>query len=244
MLPNVQTKIESFNDEHGNQIVSEKSFVDKIRINFRGSRNRLIVRPGARIARLNVEFDCDDGYVEIGSNEGVPAFSGWIRVGEQCRVIIGNNVSMTELCIMTVAEHSFIMIGDDVMIATAVEIRADDAHPIFDVDTGERLNMPKGVQIGNHVWLAARAVLLSGTVIGNGCVVGFGSIVKGKFPNNCIITGVPAKIVKKNIAWERPHLSIHNPGYKPNASFVKRSDYWSKTFDDSGISDSTTIKDG
>lgn len=231
MLPIVLTKIEPFKDGHGNEIVCDQSFTENIRLNFRGSRNRLVIKPGARIARLNIEFDCDDGYVEIGSNNNVPKFIGFIRVGEQCRVLIGDNVSMSDRCVMTVAERSSITIGNDVMIATAVEIRADDAHPIFDIDTGKRLNMPKGVHIGDHVWLAGRAVLLSGTVIGSGSVVGFGSIVKGKFPNNCIIAGVPAKVVKKNIAWERPHLSIHKPGYKPDASFIEKSDYWHRTED-------------
>lgn len=63
-------------------------------------------------------------------------------------------------------------------------------------------------------------------------MVGLGSIVKGTFPNNCIVAGVPAKIIKKDIAWERPHLSTTKPYYKPNSSVVKKSIYWNKTIED------------
>src|SRR5690606_37571054 len=69
-----------------------------------------------------------------------------------------------------------------------------------------------------HVWLARRSVCLGGTRIGAGSVVGFGSIVKGRFPNNVVIAGSPARVVRKDIAWERPHLSMTRPFYKPDAS--------------------------
>lgn len=44
------------------------------------------------------------------------------------------------------------------------------------------------VSIGDNTWIGANTVILRGTHIGNGCVIGAGSIVKGEFPDNCIIT--------------------------------------------------------
>lgn len=43
--------------------------------------------------------------------------------------------------------------------------------------------------------------------IGNGSVVGAKAFVKSSFPNNCSIAGVPAKIIKNNIAWSRKNFS-------------------------------------
>jgi acetyltransferase-like isoleucine patch superfamily enzyme len=74
-------------------------------------------------------------------------------------------------------------------------------------------------------------MILGGSSIGDGSVVGLGSIVKGSFPNNCILAGSPAKTVRRDIAWERPHLTLNKPFYKPDASCVKKSDYWNKTVD-------------
>nr|WP_256676296.1 acyltransferase [Pseudomonas sp. CM27] len=115
------------------------------------------------------------------------------------------------------------------MIAASVQIRADDAHPIFCVKSGERLNLPEPVIIGNHVWIGARAAILGGTSIGDGSIIGFGSIVKGVFPNNCIVAGTPARLIRKDVAWERPHLTLSKPFFKPDASAVEKSVYWNLT---------------
>ncbi|MDE5570988.1 MAG: hypothetical protein K2I86_02895, partial [Prevotella sp.] len=52
------------------------------------------------------------------------------------------------------------------------------------------------VRIVNNSWMGANVTILDGTIIGNGCIVAAGAVVKGEFPNNVIIGGVPAKILK------------------------------------------------
>lgn len=49
-----------------------------------------------------------------------------------------------------------------------------------------------GVKIGNNCWIGAKAIILDGTKIGNGCIIAAGSVVRGEFPDNVIIGGVPA----------------------------------------------------
>ena len=63
-------------------------------------------------------------------------------------------------------------------------------------------------------------------------MIGYGSIVTRNVPNNCIAAGVPATVIRRDIAWERPHLSMTKPYYKPDASTVSRSPYWNLTEDD------------
>ena len=53
-----------------------------------------------------------------------------------------------------------------------------------------------GVKIGCNCWIGAKVTILDGTEIGNGCVVAAGAVVTGKFPDNVIIGGIPAKILK------------------------------------------------
>lgn len=56
--------------------------------------------------------------------------------------------------------------------------------------------------IGNNVWVGSEVTLLKGTVIPDGSVVGYGSIVTKAFDEeSVIIVGSPAKIVKRNIRW-------------------------------------------
>ncbi|HCD2083279.1 TPA: acetyltransferase, partial [Escherichia coli] len=63
------------------------------------------------------------------------------------------------------------------------------------------------VYIGERVWIGENVTILPGACIGNGVVIGANSVVRGEIPNNVIIAGVPAKIVKKynyeRMQWER-----------------------------------------
>jgi acetyltransferase-like isoleucine patch superfamily enzyme len=55
----------------------------------------------------------------------------------------------------------------------------------------------KPISIGEGTWLGLHSVILPGTHIGKNCVVGANAVVKGIFPDYCVIAGVPAKIVKQ-----------------------------------------------
>ena len=225
-------RLATYSDGAGNKIVYSGSIEQNIQIKFTGSNNLLVVTDGACIGRLSVDFDCHNGVLQIGSSHGVPAFSGSIRVGQDSKVLIGDNVSTTSTVAMSATEGTTIRVGDDVMFASENQIRADDGHPIFDVRTSKRVNVSKSITIGNHVWLARGAVVLGGASIGDGTVIGYGSIVTRKIPNNCVAAGVPAKVVRRDTAWERPHLSLIKPFYKPDASTVKKSKYWNLTEDE------------
>lgn len=52
----------------------------------------------------------------------------------------------------------------------------------------------KTVVVGEGVWIGFSSILLPGTVIGDNCVVGAGSVLSGSYPNNSIICGNPARV--------------------------------------------------
>lgn len=66
----------------------------------------------------------------------------------------------------------------------------------IDIPAAERIGyIIEGVEIGAYTFVGTSCVILPGTKIGKGCVVGAGSIVKGTYPDYSIIVGNPAKIV-------------------------------------------------
>ena len=225
------TTLEPYEDDRGNRIDFEGRVETHVRVKFVGSNNTLRVAAQQHIAHLVIDFDCDNGLVEIGPSKGVPALRAAIRVGDRSRVLLGSNVSSTTTVAMSAAEGTTIRIGDDVMIASNVQIRADDGHPIFDVHTGRRVNVSRSITVGNHVWLGFESCVLGGAAIGDGSVVGMRSIVTRSLPNNVVAAGVPAKVVRKDIAWERPHLTLVKPYHKPHSRSVKKSAYWATTVD-------------
>ena len=213
-------------DDNGNEIITSRTFDSQVQVRFRGHNNRIVIADDARLGRLNVTFDCDHGTLEIGNNTKVGPSKWSMRLGQNSTIQIGDNVSTTETCVISAVEGVKVQIGDDVMIAEGVQIRADDGHPIFDVASGIRVNMPRQISIGNHVWLGFRAAVLGGAQIGDGTVVGLGSIVTGRIPDNCVAAGSPARVIRRNVAW---HLSLVKPYFKPDSSTVAKSEYWHLT---------------
>lgn len=229
----VQLKaLSSYSDDNGNVIEFSGNIQSGVTVTFTGKNNRIVAPEGVRIARLAVQFDCDNGVLVLGANTKVGGIQASIRIGQDSTVKFGDNINMTGICVITALEGTTVSFGDDVMIATDNQFRGDDAHAIFDISTGKRVNVSRDVIIGNHVWFANSAVALAGAHVGDGSVVGFRSLVTGKIPNNCIAVGSPAKVIRRNIAWERPHLSLVPPFYKPDASTVAKSPYWNLTEED------------
>lgn len=222
-------ELAAYSDDRGNRIEYDGPPVPNVAIKFSGQNNRLVVASDARLMALSIDFDCNEGLAEIGGSSG-PRFAAAIRVGDKAVVRIGKNVSATTKVAMSAAEGAAITIGDDVMFASDVQVRCDDGHPIFDVRTGKRINVSRSINIGHHVWLGLRSAVLGGVTIGSGSVIGLGSIVTKDLPNNVIAVGIPAKVVRRDIAWERPHLTLTRPYFKPDSSVVKVSKrYWKLT---------------
>jgi len=222
------TALEPYRDDKGNTITYSGISREKVRVTFKGSNNTLEVADTANLGTVHFEFDCDNGTARIGGHT-TGSFSGYLRIGQDATITLGNNVTTTRTVTVTAVEGQSVTIGNDAMFAIGCQIRSDDAHPIFDVRTGKRINPSESVVLGDHVWLGFNAMVLAGSNIGEGSVIGAGAIVKGSIPNNCVAVGSPARVVRRDVAWERPHLSINKPYYKPDASTIDKSDYWNLT---------------
>lgn len=108
-------------------------------------------------------------------------------------------------------EGKSIIIGDDCMFSNDVEIRNGDSHPILDKETGKRTNNAALVTIGDHVWITAHVRVLKGVIIHDGSIMGDSSVVSAKFrESNSVYAGIPARLVKSNIMWERDRQKFLN----------------------------------
>ena len=68
-------------------------------------------------------------------------------------------------------------------------------------DMCSRIHKP--VYIGKNCFIGANSLILPGVIIGNHCVVAAGAVVTKNIPNNCLVAGNPAKIIKANIETEK-----------------------------------------
>ena len=121
-----------------------------------------------------------------------------IIVKDNAQLSIGNSTYFTSD--MHIEVVNSLSIGSDCAISWGVTIIDDDHHQLLGIEVKEqKQNL---VSIGNKVWIGCNVTILKNTHIGNNCVIAAGSIVKGNFPDNSLIAGNPAKIVKQNIDWK------------------------------------------
>lgn len=116
------------------------------------------------------------------------------------RIDIGENTGISGSTIYAMRE---IRIGKNVLIGGNCKIIDNDFHPLgAEKRIGSQHVEDIGkapISIGDGCFIGANSIILKGTVLGVNCVVGAGSVVSGVFPDNVIIAGNPAKIIKPNI---------------------------------------------
>lgn len=91
-----------------------------------------------------------------------------------------------------------ITIGDNVIMGEYVSFHSEN-HNFSDTSKliREQGVVSKGIFLGNDIWVGAKVTFLDGSHIGDHCVIAAGAVVTGKFPNNVVIGGVPAKVIKE-----------------------------------------------
>lgn len=94
-----------------------------------------------------------------------------------------------------------IKIGHNVAISHDVTIMDSDYHTIKYLDDTKN-NLIDSVEIGDKVWIGSRVLILKGVKIGSGSIIAAGSVVTKSVPENTIVGGNPAKIIKKIKGWE------------------------------------------
>ena len=92
-------------------------------------------------------------------------------------ITIGNNCFFSQNCMLLTGKHDYTKCDSDVLRDTVIQNR-----DIF---------------IGDGTWLASGCIILGSVKIGKNCVVSAGAVVTKNMPDNSIIAGIPAKIIKK-----------------------------------------------
>ncbi|MFD2613878.1 sugar O-acetyltransferase [Paenibacillus gansuensis] len=117
-------------------------------------------------------FRCDYGYnIHLGNN----FFANF-----DCVIL--------DVCEVRIGENCFMAPGVHIYTAT---------HPIHPAERNTGLEYGKPVRIGDNVWIGGRAVINPGVTIGNNVVVASGAVVTKDVPDNVIVGGNPARIIKE-----------------------------------------------
>lgn len=105
---------------------------------------------------------------------------------------VGKNVFINACC--KFQDQGGIEIGNGVLIGHNVTLATlnHDERPEF------RQNIyPKPIKIGDNVWIGSNATILQGVIIGDGAIIGANAVVTKDVPENMVVAGIPAKIIRK-----------------------------------------------
>lgn len=205
-----QTLLSKFHSNEKTNIWKNNTLVDNslysnIHFSIEGSNNHIEIDSETVIPKMDVVIKGDNHKLKIGSNCNIKKALLWFEDTE-CEIILGDKTTIEEAHIAVTEPGRKIEIGEDCMLSHGVSVRSGDSHSIIDMETNQRINYAKNVFIGNHCWIGANATILKGVTILDGAIVGAGSIVTKDFPSNCIVAGNPARVIKKNVSWDRKRI--------------------------------------
>lgn len=136
--------------------------------------------------------------------DGILDFKGSAMIGSGSQLCVGVNghlqcgANMNISCSGHIVCIGDMAIGDNFLMGWDALLMDSDFHEIENIEKGITNNVQKNISIGDNVWMAARSVILKGTQIPDGCIIGANSVVTGRYEKpNCVIAGNPARVVKE-----------------------------------------------
>ena len=95
----------------------------------------------------------------------------------------------------TILDEAEVRIGKNCMMAPEAMI-CTAFHTIDPQGRWDHKGMASPVHIGDNVWIGAKALILPGVTVGNNVVIGAGAVVTKDVPDDVVVGGNPAKVIK------------------------------------------------
>ncbi|MBF8651968.1 hypothetical protein IRZ81_14310 [Pseudomonas putida] len=150
------------------------------KISINGDGNIIFIGPHSRLSNADIRINCSNS---------VFYFGGFTTVESMTTILSG--------------DEGKIEIGDFCMLSARIIIDRSDHHSIYDLATGNKINLDQDVIISDHVWIGRDVRISKGASIGKDSIIGQSSLVTGKTLPGCAYGGVPAKLIREGVTWSR-----------------------------------------
>jgi acetyltransferase-like isoleucine patch superfamily enzyme len=175
------------------------------RIQIAGDGNKVILEKGSLLLNSLVKISGNNNEVVLKANSYVSGAELWVE-DNHCVLSIGKKTFVGHHSHLACTENgSKLIVGDDGMISSYVQVRTGDSHSIVDME-GNRINEAQSVVIGDHCWLGEGSKVLKGVTLEGDDIVSTGAIVTKSFGKNLLLGGIPAKVLKDNVTWDENRI--------------------------------------
>jgi acetyltransferase-like isoleucine patch superfamily enzyme len=172
----------------------------------------LKLRYGKRFQTEGMCFVCPRVKFEIGPNATL-RMGRWSWIGHDSKirvhegeVSIGAKTVMGQEC--TISAYQHVSIGRECIVADRVML-IDFDHGVVEVERPIRLQgiYKRDVRVGSNVWMGYGSCILRGVSVGHNSIVGTNAVVTKDVPENAVVGGVPAKVLRmreepEQLRWE------------------------------------------
>ena len=162
-------------DEKNNRVLNCEPQLINSKIIFNGENNVLICEENVVLNGTIINFYGDNSIIYLSSNYN--HYKLFVNIFNNSVLFMDENIYFSSKLFLILSEEKSIFIGKDCLFSHGVAVRLADPHLIYDMDSMKRINPSEDVYFGDHVWIGQDALILKGTNVGSGSIVGARAVV-------------------------------------------------------------------
>ncbi len=181
-----------------NRFIGTLPTLDNSSIIFNGKNNILYCDEHIHLTNSILTFNGNNSVIYLCRNKHLYKLD--VVTYNNSAFYVGQNNYFNGKLSAILSEQKHIFIGDDGLFSFGIWMRIADPHLIYHTDSKKRINPTKSIYLGDHVWIGQSAMILKGTQIHSGSIIGALSVVSGKeIPSNTSWAGNPSRKIAENI---------------------------------------------
>lgn len=140
--------------------ISKDTILWKSNIKVVGKNNIINIGKAVVLKHTKIKIQGENNKIIIGENVRIYENCEFLIEGDNCEINIGQKTTIGSANIFCGEGNSSISIGENCMLSREVSMNTSDFHSIIDVSTNSRINPPKNIIIGDHVWIGFNTTII------------------------------------------------------------------------------------